>query len=202
MMFFLSMQIRPVGMRGKESQMSRVRSEKTILDAAEAIVIDSGAVHMTLDAVAARSGISKGGVMYNFPTKKALIEAMVERMKVRFDHLRETLRGDLPQSRMKELMVEIHTLQGDADASHRLSAALLAAASNQPALTHSVRNTMRDRFFNEITSEDDFARSSVLFFAALGIHFHDLLNLSLLDHEQRKTIFGELIRLASEEQAI
>lgn len=177
--------------------MTRSSSKKTILAAAEAIVIESGASHMTLDAVAERSGISKGGLMYNFPSKEALLEAMVGRMKERFDQLREKARRDLPQGRTNELMVEIRIMQGDSDTDHRLSAALLAAASNQPKLAHKVRDEWRDRFLNKLASKDDFARSAILFFAAVGIHFHDLLNLSLLDGEQRKTIFAELMRLAS-----
>lgn len=177
--------------------MSNLSSKKAILDAAEAIVMESGASRMTLDAVAERSGISKGGLLYNFPSKEALLEAMVDRMEEHFEEIRAKLRSDLAQDDPNELMVEIRTLQGDAEAGYRLSAALLAAISSQPNLTHKVRDDMRDRFLNEIASKDDFTRSAILFFAALGIHFHDLLNLSLLDVEQRKAIFTELMYLAS-----
>jgi len=39
----------------------RSSSKVAMCDAAEAIVLESGARHMTLDAVAARGGVSKGG---------------------------------------------------------------------------------------------------------------------------------------------
>lgn len=176
--------------------MSRSSSKEAILDAAEAIVIELGASHMTLDAVAERSGISKGGLMYNFPSKEALLEAMIDRMKERFNQLRDNVRRDLPRNRANELLVEIRILQGNTDAEHRLCAALLAAASNQPDLAHRVRDEWRERFLNKIASTGDFTRSAILFFAAMGIHFGDLLNLSLLDAQQRKAIFDELVRLA------
>jgi AcrR family transcriptional regulator len=176
--------------------MPRPSSKETILDAAEAIVIESGASHMTLDAVAERSGISKGGLMYNYPTKEALLEAMIGRMTARFDQLREKARQDLPQDCTNELLVEIRTLQGKSDVDHRLSAALLAVTANQPELTRKLREELRNRFFDKITAQGDFTRSAVLFFAAMGLHFHDLLNLSLLDHEQRTALFEELMRLA------
>ncbi len=35
----------------------------------------------TLDAVAARAGVSKGGLLYHFPTKEALGEAVLERFR-------------------------------------------------------------------------------------------------------------------------
>jgi AcrR family transcriptional regulator len=76
--------------------MARPSSKEIILEAAEAIVLESGAVHMTLDAVAERSGVSKGGLMYNFPTKEALLEAMINRMRDRLNRLREKARRCFP----------------------------------------------------------------------------------------------------------
>ena len=39
-----------------------------------------GVAHLTLDAVAEEAGLSKGGVLYNFPTKDDLIRGMVDRL--------------------------------------------------------------------------------------------------------------------------
>jgi hypothetical protein len=41
-----------------------------MLDAAEAIVLESGAKHVTFDAAAARIGVSKGDYVTIFPLKK------------------------------------------------------------------------------------------------------------------------------------
>jgi AcrR family transcriptional regulator len=51
-----------------------------MLDAAEAVVMERGANSMTLDAVAARAKVSKGGLLYHFSSKDALVEAMVARI--------------------------------------------------------------------------------------------------------------------------
>lgn len=56
-----------------------------LLDAAEAIVAQEGARNLTLDAVAARSGISKGGLLYHFRSKEDLAAAMIERSIAWFD---------------------------------------------------------------------------------------------------------------------
>jgi AcrR family transcriptional regulator len=40
-----------------------------ILDAAEAVVMCQGVRNLTLDAVAAHAGISKGGLLYHFRSK-------------------------------------------------------------------------------------------------------------------------------------
>jgi len=50
-----------------------------ILDAAEQVVAQRGIGSLTLDSVAAQAGISKGGLLHHFPSKDALVEAMVTR---------------------------------------------------------------------------------------------------------------------------
>jgi len=56
-----------------------------LLDAAEAVVARDGVRALTLDAVAARSGISKGGLLYHFRSKEDLAAAMIERSIAWFD---------------------------------------------------------------------------------------------------------------------
>ena len=51
-----------------------------LLDAAEAVVARLGVSHLTLEAVANEAGVSKGGLLYHFPAKSALITAVVERL--------------------------------------------------------------------------------------------------------------------------
>ena len=51
-----------------------------VLDAYEALLIDVGERAATLDAVAKQAGVSKGGLLYHFPNKEALIAALLERM--------------------------------------------------------------------------------------------------------------------------
>lgn len=51
-----------------------------VLDAFEALLIDVGERAATLDAVARQAGVSKGGLLYHFPNKEALISALLERL--------------------------------------------------------------------------------------------------------------------------
>ena len=43
------------------------------------LVLETGAGHLTLDAVAKCAGLSKGGLLYHFPSKDLLLEAMLTR---------------------------------------------------------------------------------------------------------------------------
>lgn len=56
-----------------------------VLDAAENVVSREGAASLTLDAVAREADISKGGLLYHFPSKAALIEALIVHNAQRFE---------------------------------------------------------------------------------------------------------------------
>ena len=54
-----------------------------------------GAQKLTLDAVAAESGVSKGGVLYHFATKRALVDGLLERWLDDFDRRLEAAGDDV-----------------------------------------------------------------------------------------------------------
>jgi len=176
--------------------MARHDSKNAILDAAEAIVIESGAARMTLDAVAKRTGVSKGGLIYNFPTKEALLKGMIDRMMRRIDEMREDIKAKFPGERSSELAIEMRLFQKGAQDKGIQSAALLAVNAANPDLTRTAREKMRERFNASLTPGPDFTRSAILYFANMGIHLADLLNFSILDKKQKKEIQEELLRLA------
>ncbi|MDJ0393114.1 TetR/AcrR family transcriptional regulator [Rhodococcus sp. G-MC3] len=60
-----------------------------ILDALEEMLLDQGLTKVTLENVASKAGVSKGGLLYHFNTKDAMIAAMVRRLGERSDAQRE-----------------------------------------------------------------------------------------------------------------
>jgi AcrR family transcriptional regulator len=51
----------------------------SLLDAALAVIARVGACRMTLEAVAAEAQASKGGLLYHFPDKEALLRGLLDR---------------------------------------------------------------------------------------------------------------------------
>ena len=51
-----------------------------VLDAFEELLVGEGARAATLEAVAARANVSKGGLLYHFPSKDALVDGVLERL--------------------------------------------------------------------------------------------------------------------------
>lgn len=65
-----------------------------ILDALEQRLLASGQANITLEEVAADAKVSKGGLLYHFPTKEAMLVALVRRLGERADaQLREAVAG-------------------------------------------------------------------------------------------------------------
>lgn len=57
-------------------------AREKVLDAYEALLIENGEKAATLEQVAARAGVSKGGLLYHFRDKAALAEGLLERLGV------------------------------------------------------------------------------------------------------------------------
>jgi len=68
-----------------------------LLNAAEARLLSAGPGGLVLDAIAADAGVSKGGLLYHFPHKEALVAALCARMLERFDESLSGLRDAAPE---------------------------------------------------------------------------------------------------------
>ncbi|GAA3036346.1 TetR/AcrR family transcriptional regulator [Streptosporangium longisporum] len=113
--------------------MPRPSSKERLLDAAAEVLLSEGAESLTLEAVAQRAGVSKGGLFYHFPTKQALVAAMVERLTKAFDDALAQAGdapGDFLRAYVRATIPERHTTAAPAD---RVTAALLAGVLVHPA---------------------------------------------------------------------
>ncbi|WP_405159691.1 TetR/AcrR family transcriptional regulator [Nocardia sp. NBC_01499] len=54
-----------------------------ILDALESLLLEKGMSHVTLESVATKAGVSKGGLLYHFKSKDALLAGLVRRLAER-----------------------------------------------------------------------------------------------------------------------
>lgn len=177
-------------------------SREEILDAAEEVVIELGAGHMTLNIVAEKAGISKGGLMYNFPTKEALLTAMVQRMSERIKDQREQKQATLPSGPAQQLKAHVLSMlepQPDLKG-ERVKSALLAAAAINPKLLIPVRDEYERFLANLASSGMRFERAAVIALAADGLRILELLKVSALPSQQRDAVIAEMLRLADEAQ--
>ena len=173
-------------------------SRDKIVDAAEKVVIKVGAAHMTLDAVAEKASVSKGGLLYHFPSKEALLKAMVERRMQRLKEAQEKKCAELQNGGTREIKAHILSTLARNRKTDRINASLLAAAAHNPKLLAPVREYHRKRLNKLIPAELRFERAAVIVLAADGLRLLELLSLSPFNENQRKEVTEELLRLADE----
>ncbi|MGC1728438.1 MAG: TetR/AcrR family transcriptional regulator, partial [Steroidobacteraceae bacterium] len=121
-------------------------ARERLLDAAERLVAEMGAAHLTLDGVAKFAGVSKGGLLYHFPSKDSLLEGMLTRHLGEVDarvatrvaaHGGKPSRTELFRERVRALL----ELQPERPA---VGAAVIAASADNPALMAGCRTASRE----------------------------------------------------------
>jgi AcrR family transcriptional regulator len=167
-----------------------------MLEAAEAIVLGNGARHMTLDAVAAKAGISKGGLLYHFPTKESLLKAMLERLGRQLDETWEKKAKAMKPGPRREIKAFVLAGSDRDPRKERIGSALLAAVAHDPKLLRSAKRDFGRRLRDLVSPDLDFKRVAVIFFALHGLVMSELLALSPLTEKERRDLVQELLRLA------
>lgn len=110
-----------------------------VLDAAEGVILESGGRTFTLDAVALRAGISKGGLVYSFPTKDALVRAALEREIARFQNAVQERLGDRPLGPFELVLAHIDEALAENVATTQKAAFLVTALVHAPDMMEPAR---------------------------------------------------------------
>ncbi len=161
-------------------------------------MLEGGPSRLTLDAVAEKAGLSKGGLLYHFPTKEALVEGMIARLIERGSARRAAALERMPEGPGRELKSEIVSRLEKRDADRRVGAAILAAVANEPRLIGTIREIHGKRFAVHMKDTCCGNRKVLLLLAADGLFLLELLQASPFDSEQRQALLDELLKLADE----
>jgi AcrR family transcriptional regulator len=128
-----------------------------ILDAAEQVIVESGGRNFTLDAVAERAGISKGGLVYSFATKDELFRAALEREIARFQKAVSQRLGGRPPKPFELVLAHIEEALDEDDATTNKAAFLLTALVHAPDMMEPARRYYR-ALFDPLLSKSGAAR--------------------------------------------
>jgi AcrR family transcriptional regulator len=164
-----------------------------LLDAAVAVIRRDGAQALTLDAVAAEAGVSKGGLLYHFKSKRQLLDAMVARW---MDEWEAEFDADTTGDGFVASFVRTSHLGGAGQEQRAAETGLLAAIATEPAVLASVRDryaTWQDRVERE---GSDPVEATVARLAADGLWLADLLGLAPPQGQLREQVLARLLELA------
>jgi AcrR family transcriptional regulator len=174
--------------------MTRRDTRHEILEAAGRVVLDQGVSALTLEAVAGEAGLSKGGLLYHFASKEALLSGMVERLvEVTDARIAESLRGDSGPGRWSRGYLAACAVDPSGkNPFDRLATAVLAAAAIDPALLDRLRQQeavwRRQRRGDGI----DATTASIVRLAADGLWMNDLFGIEILSQAEREAVLERL----------
>jgi len=179
-----------------ERQKGRSSSRERILDAASQLVCEIGAGRLTLDAVADRAGLSKGGLLYSFPSKDDLLRGMVERMVADALSDKAALSSALSHKTNVAARVAIEIASRmRCSRSADVASGLLAASAENPTLLHPVRDVIAQDWQALKTTSDDCDAAMLAWLANEGLRCLDMHGVSPLNDEDRATVASAVERL-------
>ncbi|PSL02787.1 TetR family transcriptional regulator [Haloactinopolyspora alba] len=161
-----------------------------MIEAAGRVARRDGPGAVTVDAVVREAGVSRGGLMYHFPSKLDLIRALLDED---VDHLRSLLLGDdthdapaTPADRLQVYLDECSATPGEHD-----YAALVAALAEDPGVSASWAELQRelDRI-DTAQSEPGDVRAVVARLALDGLWLSNLVDPDRFDTDQLERILA------------
>ncbi len=170
------------------------RTRKLVIESALAIIARDGPNRLTLDAIAKEGGISKGGVMHQFPNKEAVLRALLDHQREHFHGTREHYLGEhAAEHSHPQLAGHIAGARQAATESNSVALAIMAAMAQEPGLLASVRERDVDHLAAIRAEAADPDLATLRWEAARGIVLSHLLGMSPLSAEDRERLFARLL---------
>ena len=171
----------------------RTIDDDALLDAAEAVLHEDGVRALRLDVVARRAGVSKGGLQYRYPTKSALVAALLSRG---LDRLEASVEAAHDEEAGCPLKAYVDAMIGTRDQNAPHDLALVTALYEDPALIAALRvrhRAMIDRLRAGGTDPD---LAAVGIMATNGLWLLEAMGLDPMTDPQRAAFIKALIKLS------
>lgn len=171
----------------------RVIDQQAILDAGEAVVARLGAASLTLDAVAAQAGISKASVIYDFKTKQALIEAIVERAFRRDQDHHAAVEADLASSDNLAIRGRIKVAAEPPPEEFKpVALSLTVALTLDPALRTRMQKSQAETIDRIVKTASSPRGALLAYLAVEGLKFLEYLDFHHFEPDDRSRIIREI----------
>jgi AcrR family transcriptional regulator len=173
----------------------RANSRDRILAAAADVARETGPGSLSLDAVPSRAGVSKGGLLYNFPTKAKLMQALVEDYLRAFEQALESARtagasGESPLATYIKLSAE-HAEESKPSASW-----IFSAIAEDPDFLTPIKSFRREVFERLKEETPDLKALLVCYLAIEGLRSMNLFDSDVLSQDERRLLVSSLLEIA------
>ena len=179
----------------KQTRQTSGKTKELILVVAREIAAEKGVGQLTLEAVADRAGISKGGLLYHFPGKKeliiALMDSYVSHLSAELESATEPFKGH-PQALVLGFIHWYKKFNGIAATNRTWGAAVFAVQSFDPQLMEPLHNWYRQLFEKIRNSGPASLDTATAIMAIEGLFMLSLYNLDQLTTEEKSRIIQHI----------
>lgn len=178
----------------------KTETKEKLFNATAKIINTDGVFSLTLEAVAKNAGISKGGLLYHFPSKDALIQGMNDYIITGcIQKIKDVANAD-PCERGKWIRAYITETFNQIENQYELNAAVLAVIATNPKIFI----TMKEQFeeLQNLIENDHTINpvvSMVIKLAMDGLYYNHLYGVMDLNKENRTKVINYLLTLTEEE---
>lgn len=168
-------------------------AREKLLTAFEHLVLSEGERAATLDAVAARAGVSKGGLLYHFPHRQALVDAALARCE-------EMAREDLtrltqsPRGAAREFLAT--SLYDDSPLDRSLMVAFRMVQSGEPGARETCERVAREWYRVVLEDVGDPMVATAVQCMGDGLYQRASMGLLPEDPEEKRQILQRLLDTA------
>ncbi len=156
-----------------------------ILQAAAEITMEVGPVNLSLDAVARRAGLSKGGLLYTFPTKAKLLEALVEHHMAEFDESLKKEEAARNHGRNSVILACIAVFRAEFLCNEPEPSGILAAIANDPTFLDPIRRYNKQLLQRIRENSEDPTLALMAFLTIEGMRSLKLFEMEGLSHDEQ-----------------
>ncbi|MCP8617241.1 TetR/AcrR family transcriptional regulator [Salirhabdus salicampi] len=170
-----------------------------ILGTAKQIILDNGLQSLTLDAIAKKASISKGGLLYHFPNKKSLIEGLAQHIFDDFAfHFYNAAEKD-PNETGKWSRALIEATKIDIEQNAELNVGILAASFLEPEITENISESYVDLLKKLEGDKINPITTDIIRFALDGIYYSKMFNVASLEKEKVDHVMQQLWEMTKRE---
>jgi AcrR family transcriptional regulator len=171
-----------------------------ILKTVSQIVKEEGVEKLTLEAVAQKAGISKGGLLYHFPNKDALILGVIEQLSNHFVEGFNKRANDDSKSQGKWTRAYIETsFFGKSDVND-LYTAISAAHFTNPEMLQRLQQAYSEIQYKIENDELDPVRATLVRLAIDGLWFAEMFGLAPPSADLRQKVIEKLKAIIKEDK--
>ncbi|EJS51742.1 hypothetical protein ICG_04398 [Bacillus cereus BAG1X1-3] len=168
-------------------------TRQKILAAASQIVQFKGVAKLTLEAVAKEAGVSKGGLLYHFSNKEALIEGMILKGTEEYHGAIHNRVTEDTEKKGRWVRSFVEERLSNENRTEELCSSMMAALMLKPELLEPLQQAFQQLQTKIENDEMDSVCATIIRLAADGLWYSEYLGIGRLSPELREKVIQALI---------